>query len=110
MKQAREDVREIVPDCEVLSGEFRRDDRMPEEMKEHVDRFMESIDSSKVLFDLTPGAKDMSLELAVSIARPGSYVFYPASRFRYQTQESDSRDETPSCPKSRVNEVCAERT
>ena len=76
MKQAREDVREIVPDCEVISGEIMRDDRMPVEMKDHVDRFMESIDPSKVLFDLTPGRKDMSLELAVSIARPGSYVFY----------------------------------
>jgi hypothetical protein len=66
----------VGPDCEVISGEIRRDDRMSEDMKNNVALFMDAIDSSKVLFDLTPGTKDMSLELAMSIAPPGSYLFY----------------------------------
>ena len=76
MEQAREYVRKIVPDCDIVAGEIRRDDRMAEEMKEQVNQFLMKIDPSQVLFDLTPGAKDMSLELAVNIARPGSFVFY----------------------------------
>ena len=76
LNEAAEGVRSRVPRCDVLTGVITRDDRMPEEMRRWVDRFIESVAPSQVLFDLTPGAKDMSLELAMSIAPTGSYLFY----------------------------------
>jgi hypothetical protein len=81
MEEAAAGVRSRVPRCEVLAGEVTRDDGMPVVMKGRVDGFIESVAPGEILFDLTPGAKDMSLELAMSIAPAGSYLFYLRHEF-----------------------------
>ena len=76
MRVALEAVERSLPDCVVHAEQIDAGEKLPEEMKRRVERFMGTVDPSQVLFDLTPGTKEMSIIMAVRIAPPGSLLFY----------------------------------
>jgi hypothetical protein len=76
METAMKGVRTAVAACDVQPASFTKSDTMAREMGQHVLRFTESVSPGDVIFDLTPGHKEMSLELALRLAPAGSYLFY----------------------------------
>jgi hypothetical protein len=76
METAMRGVRESIESCDVQLAPFTKGDGMASEMDQHVRRFTESVSPGDIVFDLTPGHKEMSLELALRVAPRGSYLFY----------------------------------
>ncbi|MHB1556524.1 MAG: hypothetical protein ACYC61_03470 [Isosphaeraceae bacterium] len=62
--------------CKVQARQFTNGDGMRDEINTHVECFLSKVHPSRVLFDLTPGTKEMSILMSFEIAPPGSYLFY----------------------------------
>ncbi|HZW34071.1 MAG TPA: hypothetical protein VFF52_25330, partial [Isosphaeraceae bacterium] len=76
METAMIGVRRSVQSCDVQPRPFTKGDAMAGEIRQHVLNFTQAVSPGDVLFDLTPGHKEMSLVLALRVAPRGSYLFY----------------------------------
>lgn len=73
---ARNAIQRVVPQCEIKAQQFTNDDGMRDEFNTYVECFVSDVHPRRVLFDLTPGTKEMSILMSFEIAPPGSYLFY----------------------------------
>jgi hypothetical protein len=74
-------IKETSPQCDIQGGAFSIRS-MDEDFQREISRFVQGVDPERVLIDLTPGNKEMSLSLAFQVAPSGSYVIY--ARHEYE--------------------------
>jgi hypothetical protein len=66
----------LAEQCHIAGRHFTSVEQLVANCEQVIDSFTASADPRAVVLDLTPGTKEMTLELALSAARPGNRLMY----------------------------------
>ena len=101
LEPALEAVRRDVPGCDPIPHSFHMGPSMIADMREGIDTFTAGVSPEDLVFDLTPGNKEMSLALAMELAPPGAWLFYLRHQFEGRTPKPFTEEAVLSIAPSR---------